>query len=33
MMYCSDTLAEERVRMLLHALVAEVHRLRLLATL
>lgn len=33
MMYCSDTLAEERVRMLLHALVAEIHHLRLLATL
>jgi len=33
MMYCADTLDEERVRMLMHALVVEVHRLRLLATL
>ncbi|KAJ5508771.1 hypothetical protein N7527_010914 [Penicillium freii] len=33
MIYCADTLDEERVRMLLHALVAEVHRLRLFATL
>jgi hypothetical protein len=33
MMYCADTLDEEKVRMLMHALVAEIHRLRLLATL
>jgi hypothetical protein len=33
MMYCADTLDEERVRMLLHALVAEVHRLRYFSAL